>query len=284
MKKLLFLFASIFIGMSSLFAQDDLLDEINSEDTADQFEMPAFKATRIINGQSTKLASKKEFHMIISHRFGSINDGISTFFGLDNANTYIGLLYGITDRINVAIGRETYRKTVNASLKVKLLEQHENMPIHLVAFGGFYANTQLSDQVYTELTTIDRFSYLFQLQMSRRFTDHLSLQLSPKYVRQNLKYSDYDVYNYFVVGIGGRYKVSKRVALTAEYDHNFSRSSQNPYLNPLSLGVDLETGGHVFQLLFSNAQANLPPSYLTYATGDWSKGEIYFGFNIVRVF
>ncbi|ANQ47833.1 hypothetical protein MY04_0451 [Flammeovirga sp. MY04] len=283
MKLLFFLFSSIFI-CSSVLAQDDLLNEINTDSIDEQFEMPAFKATRIINGESSKLAAKKDFHLVISHRFGSIKDGFTTFFGLDNANTYIGLLYGITDKLNVSLGRETYRKTIVGSLKYKITEQSKDFPLHLVAFAGIYANTQLSDNAYPELTNTDRLSFLYQLQVARRLTDHFSLQLTPKYVRQNLKYSDYDIYNYFILGAGGRYKVSKRVALTAEYDYNFSRPEQNPFKNPLSLGVDLETGGHVFQLLFSNAQANLPPSYLTYATGDWSEGEIYFGFNIVRVF
>lgn len=282
MKQILTFFM-LLISMVS-YSQDDLLEEIEEEIEIQTFEMPAFKATKIINGQSTKLAKKKDFHLIISHRFGSISDGISTFFGLDNANTYLGLLYGITDKINVSVGRETYRKTVMGALKYKVLAQSDDVPIHLVAYVAMYANTQLSDEAYPNLTNVDRLSYLYELLISRRFTDHLSLELSPKFIRQNLKYSDYDVYNYFILGLGGRYKISKRVAITAEYDYNFSRPDQNPYQNPLSLGVDLETGGHVFQLLFSNGQSTLEPSYLTYASGDWSKGEIYFGFNIVRVF
>ncbi|NLR93671.1 DUF5777 family beta-barrel protein [Flammeovirga agarivorans] len=282
MKQILLL---TFLFLSTItIAQDDLLNDLEEEVEIEKFELPAFKATKIINGQSTKLAKKKDFHLIIAHRFGSIKDGISTFFGLDNANTYLGLLYGITDKLNVSIGRESYRKTVTGAVKYKFVEQSEKMPLHIVGYVAMYANTQLSDQTFPDLTNVDRLSYLYQLMFSRRFNENLSLELSPKFIRQNLKYSDYDVYNYMILGIGGRYKVSKRVAITAEYDYNFSRPSENPYQNPLSVGVDLETGGHVFQLLFSNGQSTLEPSYLTYASGDWSDGEIYFGFNIVRVF
>ncbi|MBB6462596.1 DUF5777 family beta-barrel protein [Flammeovirga kamogawensis] len=276
---LLFLFSCTFT-----FAQDDLLNEIETE-TIDSitFEQPAFKAMKIGNLQSTKVGGKGDFYMYISHRFGSLKDGWETFFGLDNANTKIQLVYALFDGFQIGISRESWRKTYAGSTKIRIKEQKDNFPINISAYGTFNVNTQVSTELYPEITGSDRMSYAAQFLFSKRIKK-LSLELAPTYVRQNLVYNVNQDHNQYVLGIGGRYKVSKRMSVNIDYSYNFSRASDSDFKDPLTVGLDIETGGHVFQLLFTNAQSTNEPGFMSYAEGDWSTGDIFFGFNIVRVF
>lgn len=130
-------------------------------------------------------------------------------------------------------------------------------------------------------------SHSLQLLASRRFSKKLSLQLAPIYVRQNLQDINFTKarnHNQFLMGIGGRLKVSKRMSINLDYAYNFSKDKNSVYKNPFTLGIDIETGGHVFQLLFSNARGTNDSAFLTKAQGDCSNGDISFGFNVVRVF
>jgi len=273
---------------SIAIAQDDLLDELNEvTEEEKKFELPAFKAMKIMNLQSTKVAEKGDLYLYVSHRFGTLQDGLTTFFGLDNANTKIELVYGFWEGIQLGVGRESIGETYNMSLKVKLGRQSDTNIFNYVFYTTVNINTQLDDDVLTDLEFSDRMSYATQLLVSRRFSDAFSLELAPSYIRQN--YQNLNIvgeanYNQFAMGIGGRYKISKRVSINADYAYNFNRSSTSLYQNPFTIGVDIETGGHVFQLLFANAQSTNEPGFLSNAEGDWRDGDIFLGFNIVRVF
>jgi predicted porin len=278
----------IFLLSFTLNAQDDLLDELDEEtQEGTTFELPAFKAMKIGNLQSTKVAEKGDLYLYVSHRFGTLQDGIETFFGLDNANTKIQLVYGFWEGVQLGIGRESLRQTYSTSIKVRLAQQSNTNPFNYVLYGTANVNTEVDESQFPGLEFGDRMSYAAQLLVSRRFSDNFSFLVAPSYVRQNLQ--DLNLtgaanHNQFVLGLGGRYKLSKRTSLNIDYAYNFNRDSNSLFNDPLTIGVDIETGGHVFQLLFSNAQSTNEPGFLSYAEGDWGDGHIFFGFNIVRVF
>ena len=274
-----------FVGLAQ---EDDLLkelDNLNQNETI--FELPAFKALQIGNLQSTKVVDNADLYMVVAHRFGTVNNGIDDFFGLDQANTKIQLLYGLLPNLQVGISRDSYEKTYSGSAKYKVFRQSDIVPVNVSLYGSVDVNSQLKTSVYPGLKTSDRFSYTAQILASRSFSQKLSLQLAPIYVRHNLQDLNYTItptYNQILLGFGGRYKLLKRLSFNLDYAYNFSKNSNSLYNNPLTMGLDIETGGHVFQLLFTNSRASNDSSFLTETTGDWSKGEISFGFNIVRVF
>ncbi|MEY8758961.1 DUF5777 family beta-barrel protein [Chryseobacterium tongliaoense] len=280
MKKHLLLLFIIF--SSCLYSQEDLLKEIDSIPTKTEYQEPTFKALQIVSGQSTKLASKNEWYIVVSHRFGDISTGFKNFLGLDDASTKLGAIYGVTDKISLSLSRETNMKTFEGGIKFQLIHQKENIPVSIVGYHVIAINTDLEKDNYPHLQFVDRISYLSQALISRRFNDKLSLQLTPSYVHKNLYDPNIENKNMFITGLGSRYKISKRVSINAEYFVNFDNHSF--YKNPLSLGIDIETGGHIFQLLFTNSQLNSDIGYLTNATGKWQKGQIFFGFNLYRVF
>lgn len=276
-----FLFLSV-LSSGFAFSQEDLLKDIDTIKTNTEISQPAFKALQIVTGQSTKLAAKKEWYVVIAHRFGDVSTGFKNFFGLDNASTKLGVIYGITDAVSVSLSRETNMKTFEGGVKYRLVRQNDNFPVDIVGYHVMAANTDLDKDTYPHLTFTDRLAYLTQALISRRFSDKFSMQFTPSYVHKNLYEPNIEDKNQFLAGLGGRYKISKRVSLNAEYFVNFDNHSF--YKNPLSLGVDIETGGHIFQLLFSNSQINSDIGYLTNASGNWGKGHIFFGFNLYRVF
>lgn len=276
-----FLFLSV-LSSGFAFSQEDLLKDIDTIKTNTEISQPAFKALQIVTGQSTKLAAKKEWYVVIAHRFGDVSTGFKNFFGLDNASTKLGVIYGITDAVSVSLSRETNMKTFEGGVKYRLVRQNDNSPVDIVGYHVMAANTDLDKDTYPHLTFTDRLAYLTQALISRRFSDKFSMQFTPSYVHKNLYEPNIEDKNQFLAGLGGRYKISKRVSLNAEYFVNFDNHSF--YKNPLSLGVDIETGGHIFQLLFSNSQINSDIGYLTNASGNWGKGHIFFGFNLYRVF
>ena len=274
-----------FVGLAQ---EDDLLkelDNLNQNETI--FELPAFKALQIGNLQSTKVVDNAEFYMVVAHRFGTLQNGIDDFFGLDQANTKIQLLYGLLPNLQVGISRDSYEKTYSGTAKYKVFRQSNKVFANLSLYTSVDINTQLQKSIYPELQTSDRFSYTAQILASRSFSQKLSLQLAPIFVRHNLQDLNYTItptYNQILLGFGGRYKLLKRLSFNLDYAYNFSKNSNSLYYNPLTMGIDIETGGHVFQLLFTNSRASNDSSFLTETTGDWTQGEISFGFNIVRVF
>jgi hypothetical protein len=263
------------------FSQEDLLKEIDTTVVKKPYS-PSFKALQIVTAQSTKLPAKKEFYLDISHRFGDVSDGFKNFFGLDNATTKLGVIYGLTDWMSVNFARHTYQKTYELGAKYRLVKQENESPVDIVGYNVLDINSELRKDDFPKLEFSDRMVYVSQVLISRRFTENLSLQLTPSYIHRNLIEPTIDSKNLFSTGLGGRYKISKRVSINAEYFYNFE--DKNYYKNPFSVGMDIDTGGHVFQLVFSNSQANTESGYISNATGDWLKGHFFFGFNLYRVF
>jgi len=281
MKKIIFAFL---LPLCMYSQEDDLFSEIDTDSTQTEVTS-AFKSLKIVNLESTKLAAKGDFYFIVAHRFGSIKNGIDTFFGLDDANTQIKFLYGVNEWLTVHVSRSGFQKSYEGAIKYRLMPQQDNgFPVTIVGFNSIVVNTELDKVLLPKLKFNNRLNYTTQLLISRKFSDKLSLELAPTYFHENYVVNDNQDNSQFAIGAGGRYKISKRVALTMDYAAHLNRASNALARNPLSLGVDIETGGHVFQLHFTNAQAMNETGYLGNAFGDWSDGNIYFGFNLVRVF
>ncbi len=272
---------------------DDLMSELDNATKTDKKEevTATFKATRIINSSTVENLAAGVLDFRILHRFGRVSDGTENFFGIDNATTRIGLDYGVTKWLMVGIGHNTLGKTNDGFAKVKLLSQKvDGTPVSVSWFGGIAALGGKAPQMPPgmEYYFTHRLAYTNQLLIARKFSKKLSLQLMPSVVHLNLIDSSKFSNTMFSMGIGGRYKVSNRVAVTAEYYYRINNADM-PFsgvttYNSFSLGADIETGGHVFQLFFTNSQGITERSFINQTTDTWTDGQLHFGFNISRVF
>ena len=267
------------------YSQNDLLEDIDSESRDTSYVIAAFKGLKVVNFESTKLVYKNEFTLVVSHRFGSIENGFDTFFGLDNAVTRLNFIYGITDAFNIGVSRSSFLKVYDVTVKYRLKRQEKNgFPFTIVGFNALLINTALDKQNLPLLEFKHRLGYTAQFLISRKINTDFSLELAPTFFHDNYVAIDEQENSQYALGFGGRYKLGKRWSINADYGWHLNRASNSPYKNPLSIGFDLETGGHVFQMHFSNAQAMNANGFLGQAEGNWSDGNIYFGFNLSRTF
>jgi hypothetical protein len=267
----------------TLIAQEDLLKDIDTVTTSKSKVESAFKALKIVNLESTKLAAKGDLYFIVAHRFGSLKDGFEGAYGLDNAVTQLKFVYGLSDWLTVSAGRTEL--AYDFSGKFLLKSQEENgFPLAIAAFSSIGFNNTLKESNYPKMKFENRLIYVSQLLVSRKFNNKLSLQLAPTYLHENFVFDDNQDNSQFLIGMGGRYKFAKRWSVNLDYAAHLNRASTSPFKNPLSLGVDLETGGHVFQMHLSSSQGIHEAGFLGNTTGDWTKGDIFFGFNLLRVF
>lgn len=267
-------------------AQDDLFKELDTDTVSKkEIEAAAFKGLQVCTMQSTKLASKGEWYFIVAHRFGDLTEGFDNFFGFDNANSKIGGLYGATEWLTVGFSRHTLNKNYEFTAKYKFANQEVNgFPVTIVGYNTMDINSQLSDEEFPLLKTANRFAFSTQLPISRKFSNSFSAELNPIYVHKNLYEPMFEESDNFLLALGGRYKLSKRISLNMEYAFRLNARETSLYQNPATIGLDIETGGHVFQLVFSNSQAMNDITYFTNANGLTDGKGIYFGFNLYRVF
>ena len=287
MKKFLS-FMLVFFTISYASAQDDLLNQLDAQKSNEkQVETSAFKALQICNMQSTKLPAKSEWYILISHRFGDLTQGFDNFFGLDNALTKIGAIYGATDWLSLGASRQTHNKIYELTAKYKMANQIENgFPVTIVGYNTMNINDALTPSQYPNLQFNHRLAFTTQLLISRKFTDKFSLEITPIFVHKNLYDDNLEQKDQYLIASGARYKITKRMSLNLEYAARFGTPEgfTSPYHNPLSVGWDIETGGHVFQLVVSNSQPMDDVTVFTNTTGNWNGGSVYFGFNMYRVF
>jgi hypothetical protein len=267
-------------------AQDDLFKELDTDTISKkEIEKAAFKGLQVCTMQSTKLASKGEWYFIVAHRFGDLTEGFDNFFGFDNANSKIGGLYGATEWLTLGFSRHTLNKNYELSAKYKFANQEVNgFPVTIVGFNTMDINSQLSDDEFPLLKASNRFAFSTQLPISRKFSNSFSMEFNPIYIHKNLYEPMFEESDNFLLALGGRYKLSKRISLNMEYAFRLNAKETSLYQNPATIGLDIETGGHVFQLVFSNSQAMNDITYFTNATGLTGGKGIYFGFNLYRVF
>ena len=280
-KLYLAVFIALFLTKSPINAQD-LLDGL-SDDQEQVYQVAAtFKDTRIVNLQSNETPGKGVLHFVIAHRFGRLSDGAYELWGLDNASMRMGLTYGISDRISVGVARSTFQKTFEASFKARIIHQTngaKSTPISLTWYSGIMCNGTRELNQFSS-----RLSYVHQGIITRKISRNLSLAIVPSLIHRNLVSTSSDIHDQYVIGIGGRYKLSSRVSINGEYNYRLNKSIDDIYENGLSIGFDIETGGHVFQLHLTNSRGMFERSFLSETSGTWLAGDIYFGFNISRVF
>ncbi|MEQ1586097.1 MAG: DUF5777 family beta-barrel protein [Cyclobacteriaceae bacterium] len=268
-------------------SQEDLLKELQQSEVKEkEYISSTFKGSRLINGQTIETRYKGELEFIFAHRFGPMNGGLYELYGLDQAYVRIGLEYGLSDRLGVGIGRNSVDKTVDGFLRYKALRQSKaGMPISLTAFGIMAVKTSPKDEdAGYDITFQDRTSYTAQLLIARKFTPALSLQLMPSFVHKNTVDQSIEDNDQIALGVGGRIKVSRSVALTTEYYYRFNVHDSNPYYNSIGFGVDIETGGHVFQIVITNSRGLTERAFITETTGEFFDGDIHLGFNVTRIF
>ena len=268
-----------------LFSQEDLLSEIDTATEKPLYASAVFKGLKVINFESTKLVAKGGFNFIVSHRFGTVKNGFQNLFGLDEAVTHLNFVYGLSEHINISASRSSNQKIYEVATKFRLVNQQAGkMPFTVVGYTSVLANTSLDTDNLPKLEFKHRLSYVAQLLVSRKMNKNLSLILSPTFFHDNYLTDDFQDNSQYGVGFGGRYKLGKRWSLNTEYGVHLNRSENSLYKNPFSVGVDLETGGHVFQLLFTNSQSMNTNGVFGTSTGDWGESDVYFGFNLARSF
>lgn len=287
MKKTLWIFLLV---PCLVYAQEDLLAELEKE-TGDETEytFATFKGTRLANGHSIETKNVGSLEFIFAHRFGAINGGWYEMYGLDEALVRLGLDYGITDWLSFSIGRNSFDKTMDSYVKMKALRQStgaKSFPFSAtVLLGGAYKfSPRKNSDVSPEFKNVDRISYTAQALIARKFSTNLSIQLMPTMVHKNAVVESIEENDQFALGIGGRIKLTKSVAISTEYYYNFSEKDDSPYYNPLAFGIDIETGGHVFQLVLTNAVGLTERAFVTETLDDFFDGDIHFGFNVTRTF
>ncbi len=293
------LFSLLFLtGSFRLSAQDNLLKSLNdsmSSSPKTGYVTGTFKALYVVNMKTIEAPAAGALNVEIQHRFGTVNTGAYNLFGLDFATLRLGLDYGISDRLSIGIGRSSYLQTFDGYLKYKLLRQtdqsmHMPVSVSLLGTSSYFTNhAPLGDNA--TISNSARFNYTFQLLIARKFSSAFSFELTPTFIHYNMVASSADQNNVFALAGGARMKITRRMAITAEYNYLFPNQlvspldpANPPRTNSLSFGWDIETGGHVFQLVFTNSQSMVESQYIGQTAGTWGKGYIYFGFNISRNF
>lgn len=309
MRKLLFTSALVLSVLTFSSAQDllSMLDSSAATKPKSEKVFATFKTTKVINAQSTETVKKRTLDFRITHRFGNIGEesggGVHTLYGWDNiADVRFSFDYGITDNIQIGIGRSKRQENLDATFKWRFLEQttDNKIPLSLAlytnaAFTPMDKTAFYSGTINVKEDFSHRFSYVSQLIIARKFNRAISIALLPTYQHRNFvrglintKNNKQEDNAIFSLGIAARVKVSQRVAILLDYFHNFSDYRNDnptiPYYNPLALGVEIDTGGHIFHLNLTNASGILENDFIPNTNDTWTKGGFKFGFNISRVF
>lgn len=287
MNKSSFLLVFVFFcSAMNLPAQDDLLSLVGEDKPKKEYVEYAFKSSRVIMSHSLEIIRPRVMDLRILHRFGNINGGAYEFFGLDNATMRLGFDFGLTKNLMIGVGRSTNKKELDGFIKYRLIRQAKNggSPFSLLLVGGASLSTLKFADTARKNYFSSRMGYYGQLVMGRKITEGFTLQFMPTVVHRNLVPTIDDPNDMFAVGVGSRLRLSRRISLNVDYYYRINPNETDGTHNPLSVGFDIETGGHVFQLHFTNAVGMNEKVFLTETTNDWIKGDIQFGFNISRSF
>jgi len=274
----------VFLFSINLFSQNDL-EALLGPTSTKNLVINTFKSTRIINNHSIELFDLGQLDVRIAHRFGQLNSGMYELYGLDQAKIRIGLEYGLTKNLMLGIGRSTYNKTFDSYLKYRILNQIKglkNIPFSIVSFSNIAINSLKKN--YLDYPFSGRLSFCNQLMVASKINRNLSIQIMPTWVHWNMvEFSD-EMNDIFLIGMGFRHLVSRSVSINAEYFFRFLDNNLDRYNNSFSLGIDIETGGHVFQLHLTNSLPMHESGFMTRTQSSWSEGGVHFGFNISREF
>lgn len=265
----------------------DLLSLLGPDELTLDYTIATFKSTRVINMHSTENPAAGALDFRISHRFGTLNSGAQELWGLDQAYMRLGFEYGATDRLMVGVGRSNVNKEIDGFFKFKILRQSsgtKNMPVTVSLFSSLVIRTTPWSEPDRENYFTSRLFFCHQLLIARKFNEALSLQIAPTLVHRNLVPDNTTKHDVLALGMGGRYKLTTRTTFNVEYVWVKPDQLESQYKNSLSLGFDIETGGHVFQLHLTNSKPMNEKGFITETTGEWGKGDIQFGFNVSRMF
>ena len=287
MKNYTFLLIIILFLPATIRCQD--LESILEEESSDTTLTVSgtFNGTRLLNGHSVETRKTGVLEFLISHRFGRVNSGFDQLFGLDDSNIRFGFEYAWNDRLTLAIGRSSFEKTFDGHAKYRLLNQkmgEDPFPFSLTLFGSATAKTIKDYLPENKPTFSERMTYTGQALIARKFSPSISLQLMPTYMHFNTVTEDNDPHDMIALGVGTRIKISKRVSINGEYYYNLNPFESTDVKNSIAFGVDIETGGHIFQLVFTNAVSMIEKGFIAETNGGFFNGDIHFGFNISRAF
>jgi hypothetical protein len=293
MKKSLAVLAFIALSLSlkaqqksSTSSADSLMNSLNANEKPTNVTI--FKSSRLVLSQTTEMVKKNNFNFQIIHRFGDIagtDGGPQTAFGLDRVNDVMfGFEYGISDNFNVILDRSTIAQLFQLELKYAVLHQttDNSTPFALTLLG------EAGAKPYQPFPTFgSRLSYLAQAIIARQFTG-ISLQVSPTFVRDNTPYPllTGNEKQFFALQAAARLKLTNHTGLILDYGHPFSSFRQNTpsFQDPLGIGYEVETGGHVFTVNFTNANSISEMNFLSNSQQRISKGQYRIGFTISRMF
>lgn len=271
---------------------------------AQDYVYRTFKDTRVINTHSVEQLGKRKLDIRIGHRFGDLlgdNGGWPTFYGLESAaDVLIGAEYGVTDNISLGVfrtkGAGDLNQLVNTVLKYRLVRQEKNgKPFTITALGVGTLSTSQKNPDSPGLNRFPKFShrmvYSVQFLIGRKFSDKFSLQISPGYTHRNLVES-FDNNDIISLGFAGRVQITKVIGLVADFtlpvtgiQSPFDDTPNTPDYRPaLGVGLEFDTGGHVFQVNLTNSKGLMETDYIPYTTSQWSEGEFRIGFTISRLF
>ncbi len=284
---LIFLFVTLFSNKIIAQPADDLLSLVGEDKPKKEFVKNAFKSTKVINGHSMEFLSAGTMDFRILHRFGLLDQGYKNFFGLDQASMRMAFDFGLLPNLMAGIGRSTYKKEVDGFIKYAPIRQAtgtKGLPLTIAIVSGMTWNTAPWPDPTIHNYNTSRLAYYFQGIFGRKFSESLSLQLSPTLLHRNIVALNTTPNDEYSIGFAGRYKVTKRMAITWDYFYRINGREKNVTFDPISIGIDIETGGHVFQLHVSNCVGMNERAFLDETTSNWLKGGIRFGFNLSRVF
>lgn len=314
--------SAMFIGLTFVaFSQDDLLKMVNEgNEDSNEDVFATFKTYKLCNSQTIETVKKGHLDYRIAHRFGNLyntvsenplNEAAHSSFGFDVATDLRNSLdYGILNNLTVGLGRSRFRETVDGNVKWRFLTQKQNfkIPVSVAFFGDMAYTTMSTAQLYNGVVKdfpteeAHRVSYFSQLIIACKINSGISVQMMPSYLHRNYIKQNFDATNSLEdvndlvsLGFSARVKITKRTCIVADYFYNFSPFYQNnPFAQqplsgvqafaPLALGFEMETGGHVFSLFFTNASALIENNYLPYTTDNWGNSQVKFGFCISRSF
>jgi len=281
----IFLLSALLSAVALPASSQDLMGFFDEDEGDGQVVLATFKGNRIVNVQSNETTGAGELNFVIAHRFGRLSEGAYALWGLDNASMRIAFEYGLTDRLMATAGRSTFQKTFESGLKYQLVQQKTSSgsPVGLTLYSAVMANGLHYAEPDRANYFTSRLSFVHQVVLTRKVSRDLSLAVVPSLVHRNLVELPEDANDVGVLGLGFRQKLTSRLSINGEY-HALLLGADDAARNSLSLGVDIETGGHVFQLHLTNSQGMFERAFLTETAGRWQDGDIYFGFNIHRVF
>ena len=276
------------ILITPLIGQDDLLDILEDASVKPVIVESSFKGTRVVNAQSLELPRPKILQFMIQHRFGSIENGFYDLFGMDYATIRFDFNYGLTERLSFGVGRSSLDKIYDIFVKTKLLRQSSgtrSFPVSVLLYSDIGIDTKRKSENDPAVKDeyLNRLLYVNQLIIGRKFNRSLSLEILPTLIHRNLVPTNQDDHDLTSVGIAGRYKLSNRISVNADYFIPLGDRSED-YQNSVAIGVDYETGGHVFQVMIANSQGPYEYTFIENARGNFSTGVLYLGFNISRAF